>query len=1102
MKTTTLIANSLRFYRRTHVSVVLAAALTSAVLVGALGLGDCVRYTLRDLALSRLGEFHLALGGQDRFFRAELAQSLDPEKKRLAPAIILPGSAVHQKDERSLRANGVQVLGVDARFWAGGPSYRDEIKLADDEVALNTHLAKQLGVEIGQPVILRIPRPTALSRDVPLSPTRKATLPLRLTVRAILDDLHFGRFSLRANQVAPLNAYVPRKWLASKLGMADKANLMLAGDMGDAWQAKEAPSQLRRLLTPADLDLTLGEVSGGQVELRSGRVFLDGAVSASAAKVDPGATGVLTYFVNSISAGGKAATPYSMVAAVGPVNDDGAKRSGPWDLADDEIAINAWMAVDLGVDPDAPETQITLTYYVVGASRELKTATRTFRLRKVVAIEGLAGDRTLTPKFPGLSDSENCRDWDASLPIDLDAIRDKDEEYWDAHKGTPKAFVNLRVGREMWANRFGDLTAVRFSQHRKADELAAAILADLDPADVGLTFLPVRAQALAAGADSLDLGQYFLYLSFFLIVAAVMLTSLLFGFGVEQRSEEVGTLLAVGFTPRRVRRLLLAEGAVLAAIGAVAGVFGGVMYTRGMLWGLSTMWAGVSTGSAIRYHSTVPTLAIGVGGAFAAAIFAMWIALRRQARSRVRDLLDGTTQSVASQSRRPGHPVTLLRIVVVVFVIGLGVTVVLSPLASETAAFLLGAIVLLAGLWACHALLAAGGRRVGRSRPTMIALAIRNAGRRRWRSLTVAGLLASGCFLVVSIQAFHLDAPSDVRDRASGTGGFVLMGQTATGVFHDLNTKEGRDEYTLSGEDMAGVSIVPLRANRGDDASCLNLNRAQRVRLLGVAPGLLDSRFGQGQADPTGVWSLLNAETPDGVVPAIGDAATVVYGLGKAVGDTIDYVDGRGRPFEVKIVATVGNSILQGSLVISEEQFVNHFPAAEGHRLFLIDVDDPARETAVRERLSEALGQEGIVIVSTADRLAELNTVQNTYLSIFQGLGLLGLLLGSVGIGVVVLRGAMERRSELALMRAVGFSRWRLVWLMFLEHWGLLVMGLVVGTVAAMVGISPQLASGGAGAGAFPAMTLGLIVAAGTLWVFGGTVLALRGTLIEALRNE
>ena len=1113
MRSLSLIARSVRFYWRTHLSVVLAAAVTSAVLVGALTLGDCVRYTLGDLAAKRLGGVHYALGGQDRFFRTELAGELSAAGPRAAAAVILPGSAVCS--DTALRANRVQVVGADEGFWALGPEGSEAFDLGDEEVVLNAQLARRLKAEKGNRVILRVPRPTALSRDVALSPTGKANLPLSVTVRAIITDDQFGRFGLNASQAAPLNAFVSRRWLANKLGMAGKANLLLVGEADGGAEALSAA--LRERWALADADLHLRPRGDGEFELVSGRVFMDAAIGAAAARADADATGVLTYFVNRVDAAGGTKW-YAVVSAVGPLNDAGAERTGPWRLRDGEIAVNTWLAKHLGIDADRTDAKVTLTYFTIGSTRRLAEANREFTVARVVPIAGLAADRSLMPNFPGLSEADTCRQWDASLPIDVDdetKIRPEDEAYWKLHKGTPKAFVSLRAGRDMWASRFGNLTAVRFTAGRTEDELAAAILAGLDPSDVGFTFVPVRAQALAAGAESLDLEYYFLYLSFFLIVAAMMLTGLLFGFGVEQRREEAGTLLAVGFTPARVRRLLLAEGAALAAVGASAGVFGGLAYTRAMLYALATMWRGVSAASAIRYHAEWSTLAVGAGGAFFAAVAAMWIALRKQARSRVRDLLDGTAPADAGQpGRHANRNVRIVGILVIAaLTFGIAGLAAHGRVSPAAAAFMLGAVVLLAGLWMCFGVLSAIGRRTGRTRPTMFGLTMRNAGRRRWRSLTVVALLASGCFLVVSIQAFHLDAPGDVRRRESGTGGFVLMGQTATGVFHDLSTWEGRAKFpALVGDEMAGLSIVPLRANSGDDASCLNLNRAQAVRLLGVRPGLLQGPQGQGPAPSNrfnfvaaegasgGSWSMLEDELSDDAVPAIGDKATIVYGLDKALGETLDYVDDRRRPFKVRIVGIIENSILQGSLVISEDQFVKRFPSSQGHRMFLVDTEGPKGLAAVRRGLSEALSLEGMEMVFTAERLAELNSVQNTYLSIFQALGLLGLLLGSAGVGVVVLRSAAERRAELALLRAVGFSRRRLVGLMFWEHWGLLAMGLAVGTGAAVVGIWPALKRGSAGA--FPALTLGLIVAAGTLWVLAGTVLAMRGRLIDALRNE
>ena len=82
--------------------------------------------------------------------------------------------------------------------------------------------------------------------------------------------------------------------------------------------------------------------------------------------------------------------------------------------------------------------------------------------------------------------------------------------------------------------------------------------------------------------------------------------------------------------------------------------------------------------------------------------------------------------------------------------------------------------------------------------------------------------------------------------------------------------------------------------------------------------------------------------------------------------------------------------------------------------------------------------------------------MQNTYLSTFQSLGALGLLLGTVGLAVVQLRSVLERRGELALMRAGGFRRGRLVRMVVWENAVLLLGGLAVGCVAAAVALIPQ----------------------------------------------
>jgi hypothetical protein len=309
-------------------------------------------------------------------------------------------------------------------------------------------------------------------------------------------------------------------------------------------------------------------------------------------------------------------------------------------------------------------------------------------------------------------------------------------------------------------------------------------------------------------------------------------------------------------------------------------------------------------------------------------------------------------------------------------------------------------------------------------------LAVRGTARRRSRSLATVGLLASGVFLVASLGAFRMDAGKDAMRRTSGTGGFALVGESSLPISVDLNRAAGLEQFGLGMDDLKGVSFVPFRVREGDDASCLNLDRAQRPRLLGVRPEMLSERgafrFGgmaKGVAADAGWMALKDWEETGGVVeevPAVGDVASIQWALGKKLGDTLDMTDERGRPFRVRLVGGVVNSILQGSLVIDEAALSRLFPGVSGYRWFLVDAE-AATMADVSAKLSRAMADVGLEVAPATRRLAELNAVQNTYLSTFQVLGGLGLLLGSAGLGVVVLRNVLERRGELGLMTAVGF---------------------------------------------------------------------------------
>ncbi len=1101
-----LVTRSLTFYWRTNLAVLLAVAVAAGVLTGALAVGDSVRYTLAMTLEARLGRVAFAVMPQGHFFRIDLAGDLQ-RQLGVTVAPVLQVSGMITNEDGSRRLNQVQVFGVTDEFYKVGPGGNPFTDTADEGVVVNEQVAKVLHVAAGDEILLRVEKPGLMPRDVPLVSEEDRTIASRVKVLAVAGSHEFGRFDLQANQVSPFSVFVPLASLTRQIGQQGLANMLLATDRPGAAEATAMSTAVKNAWKLADASVEMRRLEQPNVlELRSRRIFLDEALAGEAMRAGDGATGILTYFVNEIRLGEKA-TPYSIVAAVGK----GAGAAGllPQDMRPDEVVINQWLADDLGANVG---DSLEMVYYRLGPMRKLDEENRRFRVTGIVPLEGPARDPTLMPEYPGLADVENCRDWKPGIPVNLDRIRPKDEQYWDEYRGTPKAFVTLEAGQGAWGNRYGNLTAVRYPWSDGITERIDRHLRDkLDPASVGLFFLPVRERGLRAGRGGTDFGSLFLGLSMFLIASAVILVGLLFVFGVENRSGQIGTLLAVGWPARRVKRLLLAEGGLVAALGSAAGVGVGLLYTRLMVYGLSTFWAGAVGGAEIQYHARWTTLLAGGFGGLIAALLAIWITLFRRTSKPACLLLTGTLEEGCA-ARRGWLRGRLGVIIGVACLIG-AVTLLVTAAGGDSQAtagafFGAGALLLLCGLGLGQALLRTLGDGWSRPMVSLTGLALRNATRRSGRSTAIIGLLACGVFMVVAVSANRRDLSAGPQDRSSGTGGFALYGRSSVAVLHDLNTEAGRKALGLGGKALDSVSAVQFRLREGDDASCLNLNRAQQPQLLGVDPEMLQRRGAFSftatikHAGQENGWDLLRMHVGGEVVPAVGDYTTIYWGLGKNIGDELEYRDEAGRPFRVRIVGMLASSILQGSLVIAENAFMTRFPSADGYRAFLVDAPID-RTDAVAQELSSGLKDYGLVLTPTRERLAAFSAVENTYLSIFMALGGLGLVLGSVGLGLVVLRNMLERRGELAMLRAVGFDRGRLKRMVFYEHWGLLLAGLTCGVVAAAVAVLPAVQAPG---GRVPYVSLTATVVAigisGAVWVWLAGTLALRGGLLDALRHE
>jgi putative ABC transport system permease protein len=1128
-----IVLRSLTYYWRTNVAVVLGVATAVAVLAGALLVGDSVRGSLRDLLLGRLGKTDQVVVSTT-LFREQLAQDLASHPEFTSgfsastPLLMMQGTVTAQNEGR--RVAQARVYGVDDRFWrfhdvggVRGPNNR--------EAFLSPALARQIGTSAGDSVLVRVQRPTEIPLESLHGQRDNLGRSLRLTVTNVLSADSLGEFSLEAQQGDVSAVFVPLGRLQQDLEIPGRVNTLLVST--GLSPPADAPAALRALIRrDAQLD-DLGYLvetvdSPGVLVIGSSAGLLDEAHAKAAMGALEGtgmqAGALFTYLANSIRIGQRE-VPYSLVTAldlhtIQPTAPARASHSIPTD-SKASIVLNEWAATELQARTG---DEVTMEYYAWEEPGRLVTKSTTLDVAGVVPID--RGDRKMAPAYPGITDSPTLDDWNPPFPVDLRRIRKVDEAYWEKYRTTPKAFVPLETGQQLWQTRYGAMTSIRVrpkegqSLADARDEYVQRLRAAADPLALGLTVMDVRAQGLQASRGATDFGEYFVYFSFFIVVSALLLVVLFFKLGIEQRVREVGLLRAVGFRPGIVRRLFLQEGVLLAVIGSALGIAGALGYAWLMMFGLRSWWVDAVGTTALALHVSPASLVGGAIGGVLVAVACIWWTLRALSRISERSLLMGTLDSSEIVNSHPSNSqlpstVRAWRWPIATAILTLLALLLLAGAATAAvdrvgAFFGAGASLLLASLCAAAWLLRRRARSgiIGHGWVSVSKLGMRTATYRPARSVLSIAVIASATFILISVEAFRRgDRLADTGPR-SGVGGYDLIVETLLPVVRDPNTREGREALNLFGLDRS-VAFEPLRLLPGDDASCLNLYEPRNPRILAASQSFVrERRFAfqsslastdEERANP---WLLLERVEPDGAVPVIADANSMTYVLHKKLGE--DIVLPRGdREIRLRLVAALSDSIFQGELLMAEQPFAKLFPDQQGYQVLLVSA---GHETAAKltATIEDGMADLGARVTGTAERLAQFHRVENTYLSTFQTLGGLGLLLGTFGLATVLLRNVLERKRELALLGAVGFRPAHVMTMVVAENVLLLGAGLASGALSAALAIAPAVAERGSRLPFTSGSAVLMIAVLGTGLL--SSVLAMRAAtrmpLLASLRSE
>ena len=1035
-------------YKVSYLGVGAGAVLGAAVLLGALIAGDSVKETLRQVAGQRVGQVEQVFVAGEGFFRDALANDIETNGLRAAPVLLLRGQLSASASGRG--QGSVQILGIDDRFWGFSPESAGPVALESREVAVNSYLAESLGLGEDDSVILRLQEPGMLSRDAPLSGEAEDVISFRAKVRKVVGPGEFGRFNLQATQLPIPTVFVPLSRLQQVVEQPGRANLLLLDPREtEILDSAGLENHIRNRMALEDYGLSIVDVPLAKAsEIRSSRIFLEDPIVQVVQERFPAMLPVTSYLVNTYAANGKE-TPYSMVAAL---RAEGASFL-PGEMGVEDIVVNEWLADDLGLERGQ---EVKLSFFKLVRGNELEESEAGFRVRKIVKLEGLAADQLWMPDFPGVAEAEDAQDWAPGLPLDLSRIRQKDEDYWDAYRGTPKAFISEDRGKELFGNRWGDFTSLRVPNAAiSAEDLEMELLALLKPGMAGLLLRDLAGEARIAAQSPVDIAGLFLSMSVFLIVASVALTAMLFRFNVEQRNRESGLLTAVGVSPGRVLRWRLAEGFVIVFVSGIIGLLLAINYSLWILRFLETIWSDGGSERFFVLHLDFASVSVGLSSFILLSMAAIWYSMRKQSRRTATMRLEA-----GSEEARMGSPrIWRFRSAGVGCVLAAaGCLLGKEGLGAQAAFFLSGMFLLLGGLLNYRGWLE---RRAKRRYPSMSirAMATLNSVRRPARSMVVVGTMACGVFLVIAVTASRKHVGAEWAEAESGAGGFGFWIETTSPINRAADAKKEPDYFEMGDLRSLLGTIVPFRVGVGDDASCFNLNTAARPRLIATDTGMLAERgafllkaVSEGVEKQEG-WRLLSEPAEPRVLRAFVDQTTMMWVLKKKVGDRITYQDERGKDFEVEIVGALADSVFQGSMIVDEAAFLRLFPSQEGYGLFLADATGDTREALVA--LQKATADRGGVVTPTQERLESFNSVQNTYISIFHVLGGLGLVLGSAGLGVVTARNLAERRNEFAVLNTIGIAHLVIRKIIFKEVRSFVGWALLVGVGASLIAILP-----------------------------------------------
>ena len=538
-----------------------------------------------------------------------------------------------------------------------------------------------------------------------------------------------------------------------------------------------------------------------------------------------------------------------------------------------------------------------------------------------------------------------------------------------------------------------------------------------------LSFLPIFLGVFAAVA--LIVGAFVIFNTFSITVA--------------QRVREFGMLRTLGASRRQILSSVIVEAGLIGLFGAIAGIFGGLLFAKGIEALFKSLGIGLpTTALVVASRTVIVSLVIGV-------VVTLFAVLSPALRSTRVPPIAAMQDLEMTPSRRRSIVTTAIASLLLVGGLALVLVGLFANIKDSGQAALmlgLGAALVLFGvsLWSpklVKPLAEVAGWPLERLRGLTGRLARENSQRNPGRTAATAAALMIGLALVSFVTVFAAGLKASIGNAIDSNFQGQLVIQNSNG-FDPIPAAAAK-----TAAQVPGVKTVSTL-------------RSSAVKVAG---------FGKARAaglDPKTANKVLKIDFQDGSSPktlqnlkdneVIADKS-YLDGTGLNVGDKIRILGQTGKLTTFRIVGSLkDNANLLGDMVVTQGAMARDFATRQDVFDF-IDLKPGANTAAVQAKIKPLLRAK--FPTSEVLNQDELKTNQenqiNPLLGLVYALLSLAVIVSLFGIANTLALSIYERRRELGMLRAVGMSRRQVRRLIRYESVITALIGAILGMVIGMI---------------------------------------------------